>query len=158
MNIKDINKILDKYFEAETSIEEELLLKEYFSGDVAPELEKYKSLFVFIEKESEGEYPLKVAKPKFAYLKYTAVAALILISATITGLYVDRQMEIEREREITKEALLVFATNLHKVNLELEKLNLIEENIYHLQDIERIQMPKTLLSNKLQGFKNEKNN
>ncbi len=155
MNTSDINKLLEKYFEAETTTAEEDILKEYFNGEVAPELEKYKSYFVFLIKENDVKYPEKVKKSRFGYLKYAA-AAIILISATITGFYVNRQMEIAEERETTREALMILANNLNKVNIELEKLSVIEENLSHLQDINRIQMPKILISNNLQGFRYEK--
>jgi hypothetical protein len=45
-----IKGLLDKYWQAETSLEEESALKEYFRGDhVAPELEMYKPVFAFFD-------------------------------------------------------------------------------------------------------------
>lgn len=46
--INNIEDVLNKYWEAETSVEDEKLLKRYFnSGEVAPEHEAFKSLFSF---------------------------------------------------------------------------------------------------------------
>lgn len=46
-NINNVTNLVTKYWNAETTIEEEKLLKAYFSGDVAPEHLEYKSLFEF---------------------------------------------------------------------------------------------------------------
>ena len=45
--INDVDTLLAKYWNAETSIDEEKILKAYFSGTVAPEHLEYKSLFDF---------------------------------------------------------------------------------------------------------------
>jgi len=54
----DINNLLDKYWEGETSIEDEKVLKQYFStSDVAAEHEAFKDLFVFWDNTSKIKYP-----------------------------------------------------------------------------------------------------
>jgi hypothetical protein len=46
-----IKELLDRYWEADTSLEEERQLKDYFRGpDVAPELERYRSAFAWADK------------------------------------------------------------------------------------------------------------
>lgn len=50
--MKNIDELLNKYFQALSALDEEKQLKEYFSSDaVKPEHLKYKSLFGFFEKE-----------------------------------------------------------------------------------------------------------
>ena len=52
MNIEAIKILLDKYFEGETSLQEEAQLAEYFNGDeVMPELKQYQPLFQFFKAE-----------------------------------------------------------------------------------------------------------
>jgi hypothetical protein len=46
-NINDVDDLLSKYWNAETTINEEKILKAYFSGDASPEHLEYKSLFDF---------------------------------------------------------------------------------------------------------------
>jgi hypothetical protein len=54
MNNSQIAKLLDKYFEGETTLSEEKQLKDYFSySEVHPDFEEYVSLFRFFN-ESEG--------------------------------------------------------------------------------------------------------
>ncbi|TPN82323.1 hypothetical protein [Aquimarina algicola] len=53
MELSNIEKLLEKYFEGETTISEEEKLKVYFTGeDVSPDLEKYKPLFEYFSQES----------------------------------------------------------------------------------------------------------
>lgn len=51
---KNIGAILEKYFEALTTLEEEQQLRDYFNGDVAPEFVVYKPLFNTISSERES--------------------------------------------------------------------------------------------------------
>lgn len=52
MNYSDINKLLDKYWECGTTVEEERQLREFFStAIVPPDLLPYKSWFVSAEAE-----------------------------------------------------------------------------------------------------------
>ncbi len=155
MNTSDINKLLEKYFEAETSTAEEDILKEYFSGEVAPVLEKYKSYFVFLKKENDVNYPEKVNKSRFGYFKYAA-AAVILITGTISGLYINRQMEKEREIEQTREALLTLAVILNESNKQIQKCNLIQDNIMSLKKLEKYEISPNLLLKKGEHDNEEK--
>ncbi|MCD7974174.1 MAG: hypothetical protein LUG18_16170 [Candidatus Azobacteroides sp.] len=52
MNILEIEVLLSKYWNCETSVEEELILKNFFVSEEVPEyLEKYKAFFLFQEKQ-----------------------------------------------------------------------------------------------------------
>ena len=54
MDYKNINHLLEKYWEGETSLQEEITLQQYFTQDkVAPELEQYQSLFQFFKEEQD---------------------------------------------------------------------------------------------------------
>jgi len=92
MELSDIKLLLNKYLEAETSLQEEKVLKAYFlSKNVAPELEEYTPLFRFFEAEKniEPEQPITFAvqeptKPKRSiFYKWAAVAASFAILASV---------------------------------------------------------------------------
>ena len=54
MELARIEKLLDKYFEGETTISEEKELKVYFTGETVPShLEKYKDLFGYFQTKAK---------------------------------------------------------------------------------------------------------
>lgn len=54
MDYNKIKDLLEKYWEGETSLQDEQLLKRYFNGDkVASDLEEYRSLFVYFKQEKD---------------------------------------------------------------------------------------------------------
>jgi hypothetical protein len=62
MNYNKINALLEKYWDAETSIEEEKELQHYFSGaDVHPDHLEFQDLFVFFKLEKEHGISLEKA-------------------------------------------------------------------------------------------------
>lgn len=87
MELRTVEKLLQKYFEAETSIAEENMLREYFtSTDVAPHLEQYKPLFGYFEAEVnqtfEKDLPLKLRKRNV--VAWVSVAASVVL---LSGLF-----------------------------------------------------------------------
>ena len=98
MDYKTIKKILDKYWEGETSLQEEQLLKDYFnSNQVAKELESFRPLFVYYKKEQE-----KTSTQSFEKLKkkpvvhrlvptwLVAAASIVLVLAVGTFCYLNQ--------------------------------------------------------------------
>jgi hypothetical protein len=56
MSIKEIEKLLDKYYEGETSLDEEKILKDFFlSGNVPVELAAYSNQFLYFAEASHDE-------------------------------------------------------------------------------------------------------
>ncbi len=54
MDYKNINNLLEKYWEGESSLQEEETLKQYFNnGKVAPQFEQYQSLFQYFKEEQD---------------------------------------------------------------------------------------------------------
>jgi hypothetical protein len=51
--MKNIQNLLDKYFDEQTSPQEEAELRAYFAGDVAAEFEMYKPIFEFVQEEQK---------------------------------------------------------------------------------------------------------
>ena len=104
--MKDIETLLNKYFEGETTCEEERRLRRFFAEGLVPEhLEVYRPMFAFFEAEQKelaeisgkgnaAEMPElapfeKRTKTVRQYLTYSlsAAAAAILLLVGISGIY-----------------------------------------------------------------------
>lgn len=79
-----IEELLEKYFEGETSAEEEKFIRKYFSsGVVAEHLLSYQPLFAYFDEEIAGmentmEKPVKTDRKRIIYL-FSGIAAAILL-------------------------------------------------------------------------------
>ena len=84
MALDRIENLLEKYFEAETSIAEEKELKDYFaSSDVAQHLEQYKPIFGYAVQAKQEQFtatiPLKTIKRKRVVWLSVAAAVVVLL-------------------------------------------------------------------------------
>lgn len=137
MELTNIEKLLEKYFEATTTVAEEKILQEYFSqNNVAPHLEEYKSMFnYFSDAKKErftGQVPLKTRKSK--YLKWISVAAVAILFVSIYFNYNNQhsvsfeEAYTQEELESAKKALELFATNFNVGTQGVSYLSEFEKN------------------------------
>lgn len=140
MESQVIESLLDKYFEAGTSLAEEATLKEYFaSGEVAPHLQQYIPMFCYFDKartenlSKEVSFNLpnsKFSKSKQKLYSWIAIAASIVIFLGIViqqenqvsefGTYEDPELAMQK----TIEALEMMSVYM---NAGTEDLGYIEE-------------------------------
>ncbi len=132
MELANIEKLLEKYLEAETSVREEQLLRTYFtSGNVAPHLQEYVALFEYF-KESQSEVcdtiiQLKPKKTKSKNLKWLSIAAsLTLVVSIYLGKQEHDKYVAKQQYAQVKEALLKVSFNLNKGN---EALYAVSNNL-----------------------------
>ena len=83
-----IEKLIEKYENAETTLQEEQELKAYFALDkVAPHLQSYQPLFNYFsqtrDEQFTGDLPLKTEKKYFAY-RWISVAAVVVVLLGLT--------------------------------------------------------------------------
>ena len=88
MALDRIEKLLAKYFEAETSIAEEKELKDYFaSSDVAQHLEQYKPLFGYALQAKQEQFtatiPLTTKKRKSVVWLSVAASVAVLFGVSL---------------------------------------------------------------------------
>lgn len=85
-----IKKLLESYFEGSSSIAEEQALKDYFSsGEIAPELAKYKPLFSYYTEEQAQVFDQKIhlEKRPIQILKYLKIAAIVTLFLGLSWYY-----------------------------------------------------------------------
>lgn len=137
-----INKLIDKYFEGETSLEEEAIIQAYFiKGEIADDLKMYAPLFGYFEEEKQttlsNDFDTKLfqelenrgkvvpMRNTRMYVLRIAAAVVLLIGAffTIQNLQPQEQEIVweeyepetpEEAYEVTKEALQLLASKLSK--------------------------------------------
>lgn len=112
MELVEIEKLVEKYLDAETSLKEEEQLRKYFlSGKVAPHLEEYVPLFSYFQLSKEENYQGKVQiePDKKKVYAWVGIAASILLAAGLFfqepvqssefGSYEDPEIAMQKTRE-----------------------------------------------------------
>ncbi len=129
--MEPIEKLLEKYFEAETTVQEEQQLKAYFSGkEIAPHLAQYTPLFGYFE-QSKKEFSPEIVfkKPsKTGYVRWMSVAAVLVIGFSV---YFNYQKQQEKQAEVAyqqaKDALEMLSENFNNGAKELAYLEVFEQ-------------------------------
>ena len=135
MELDNIEKLLEKYFEATTTAEEEETLRTYFSKEsVATHLEQYRPMFQYFSNAKEERFTKQLPlKSKNNYTKWISVAAVVFIAF---GLYFGNSYQekkaAEQEEALyaynqTKKALDLLAQNFSKGTQKVAYLNEFEK-------------------------------
>ncbi len=136
--MNDLNKLLEKYWNGETSLEEEKFIKNHFKEkDTGKSTDDLGALFAFFEKEKNIKYNGDLPKSKsvtkepkvvkMTLIKRIAVAASILLVLGI-GTYISNSYlaknnnsyakneikDPEKARKIAEDALAMLASNYAK--------------------------------------------
>ena len=133
MELDNIEKLLEKYFEATTSAAEERSLREYFSQEeVAPQLEQYKPIFAYFSEAKKERFTKQVPlKPRKNYYKWISVAAVAVVAFGIYFGNAYQQQQKEKADALfayneTKKALSLLAENFGKGTEKVAYLNEFE--------------------------------
>ncbi len=141
MESDKIKKLIDSYFEAETTIAEEQEIREYFrKGEVAPELQKYGPMFDHFAQAKEetytGSMPRRSRKKIYSWLSVAAVIGLGL-GLFLENRYSEQQQEQEQAEyayQQTRKALQLLASNLERGTEKvayLQEFEIATEKIYN---------------------------
>ncbi|TCP24782.1 hypothetical protein EV195_105213 [Tenacibaculum skagerrakense] len=122
MELANIEKLIEKYLEAETSLQEENILRTYFtSGNVAPHLEDYAIMFGYFKQNQSETFtktiklkPEKKSKKNFKWLSVAASLAL-LVSVYVGKVQYDKYQQRVYFAQV-KEALEKVSFQLNKGN------------------------------------------
>ncbi|RUA12092.1 MAG: hypothetical protein DSY82_02125, partial [Flavobacteriia bacterium] len=124
--------LLEKYFDAETSLAEEAILKEYFSQpNISSHLEPYRDMFVYFNQSSrevaEKEIVLSQRNP---LLQWLSIAAALILMVSVYSVYQKNEREKQEARLAyieTTRALNMISHNLNKGNRAIVKLGTFDQ-------------------------------
>jgi len=135
MDYKQINNILNNYFEGNSSLEEEKILRKYFaSKNIAQEHQAYRSMFTYFghAQNVTNPRPVRFSGKQNNYKKYFAVAAAVITGLGLLGLMqlktnnVNTKIEISNQNpEKQKEAIQEIKKLSKKINQGIEKTGAI---------------------------------
>lgn len=146
---REIEKLIKKYFEGNTSLEEEKKLKSFFTQDSIPqELERYRQYFNLLDKEKSVsikgvDFHPPTPKSRFYHLnslRNWSVAAVIVLLVGL-GLFLDRQrtqpdqQEVDMAFEKTKYALSYAGYWFSKGMAETGELNYFQKGMKNTQKL-----------------------
>lgn len=138
MVLNKIEELLEKYDNAETTLQEEEQLREYFlSDEVAPHLEYYKPMFQYFTASQKEEFTKDVplnTKKKSLY-QWISVAA---VSILMLGIFLPRTLMGPTDQEVadamqtyqqTMDALSMVSAGMKKGKQELGSLAMVTDNL-----------------------------
>ncbi|MDX5583965.1 MAG: hypothetical protein QNK20_03395 [Aureibaculum sp.] len=124
MELSNIEKLVEKYENAETSLQEEQVLKAFFQQDAVPaHLLEYKTMFNYFDQSStEGftkSIQLKPKRSNWKWLSIAATVALLVSIYTINSpgtLNESERQEAQLAFQETQKAFQLISQNLNKGN------------------------------------------
>ncbi len=137
MELDNIEKLLEKYFEATTTVAEEETLRAYFSQEsVAAHLEQYTPMFQYFSNAKEEQFTktlptLTAASSRKINFKWLSIAAVAVLGLGIYfgNNYREKKIQEEKARYAyneTKKALSLLAENFNKGTKKVAYLNEFE--------------------------------
>ncbi|WP_149276092.1 hypothetical protein [Pareuzebyella sediminis] len=135
MELDKIERLLERYFEGETTLSEEEKLRAYFSqGEVAQHLEQYAPFFSYFSTSKEEKFtksiPLsqKNTKSNWSYKWLSVAAVTVLLLGVYFGKSYQDEKQLEKQRaryayEETKKALDLLAQNFERGTEKVAYLN-----------------------------------
>ena len=139
MAFNNIDILLEKYYQVETSIAEEKELRSYFSSqDVAPHLEQYKAVFGYFTQARKQEFAQQIPQTaKKRNVKWLSVAASVVVLLGIATFFMINTNEpVNHQHDLgtyespelafkeTQKALALLSSN---VNVGIESVRYIQE-------------------------------
>lgn len=125
MESVNVKKLLDAYFEGNTSLEEEKALQNYFNSEtVADEFIEYQPIFVGLkaakEERSSKTFNLPESRPKAIKTWWYSAAALLVVAFGVGSFYFSQPNYSQEEKdalaafEKSKNAMMLLSENLNK--------------------------------------------
>ena len=127
MELAKIEKLLDAYFEGNTSLEEERILRNYFTQDIVPaNLQEYKLMFDYFanSKAEVSSQPIQVKPIKKAWnLKWLSIAASLLLLFAIYKINLNTSDFSDKERVEAQKAYVESQKAFKLISKSLQRGN-----------------------------------
>jgi len=130
MELANIEKLLEKYENAETTIAEEKALKNYFLSDnVAPHLEEYQALFGYFSTSKNERFTktIQLNSQKKSWKWLTVAASVVLLVSVYSGYENIQQRKAEKVYAETIDAFEMLSANLNKGNVAIAQLQRFDD-------------------------------
>ncbi|QXP67838.1 hypothetical protein [Polaribacter sp. AHE13PA] len=135
MELANIEKLVEKYENAETSLQEETTLRNYFTGgNVAPHLQEYEYMFNYFATSKDETYTktieLEPKKSKKRNLKWLSVAAsVVLLFSVFIGQQEYKRYQAKKQFEQISKGLMLLSSNLQKGEQAVATLYTYEDTV-----------------------------
>jgi hypothetical protein len=138
MELQTIEKLLDRYFEAETSTAEERELKIYFSSpDVAPHLEQYRPLFGYISQQGQQQFDKAIPlKTKRHYTAWISVAASVVVMFGMFT-FLNTQQPPQKELGTYDDPEVAFRETQKALNMLSKNVNVGVNSVNYIGEYEK---------------------
>lgn len=148
---KNIDILLEKYFGAETSLEEEKILKEYFrSGKVDDKHEKYRALFCTFDREKEQTARLPTGKKNVRSVRIVSLLASIAAMFTLAVVLFNYPKQAQSFAIIQGERITDEQYIENYVSIKFEKVNnTLSDNFSTSHKFEKV---KTIMNSKINSL------
>ncbi|MFC4740563.1 hypothetical protein ACFO3U_11230 [Flavobacterium ponti] len=139
MELQKIEKLLEKYLEGTTSLEEEKIIKNFFANDNVPShLESYQSLFEYYKiSKQEMSKEFIIPKNKNNYIKWFGVAASLVFVSIITFMYLQENTTNQENLDTFKTPEEAFVETHKALQLVANNMNSGLENVAYLEEYEK---------------------
>ena len=152
MNEQKVQELLQRYFDGETSLDEERALRHYFAGsDVPDSLKAYRPMFTFFDEERAVQPPAQ--KPAIGNIRLLSVVAGIAASIAVLFLvsvpkikpdnyvyYVDGRRIYDKTAAIAlaESKLQLLALSMQKAQNGMAAFEKMQESVQPLQQLNKI--------------------
>lgn len=138
MELRTIEKLLDKYFDAETSTAEERELKIYFaSPDVAPHLEQYRPMFGYFAQAGTQQFEKQIPlKTKRRYTGWISVAASVVVMLGMFT-FLNREQPSQAELGTYDDPEIAFRETQKALNMLSKNVNVGVESVNYIGEYEK---------------------
>jgi hypothetical protein len=138
MELANIEKLVEKYLNAETSLQEERRLKTYFtSSNVAPHLQEYESLFSYFKSSKDQTFtkPIQLKTKRRDWKWLSAAASVVLLVSIFVGQQEYKKYQQKKTYAQVEKALIMLSTNLKKGDKAFESLYTYENTVKKVNNI-----------------------